>query len=403
MSEKFDVIVIGAALNGLAMALALGGAGVRRPLKVALVDQKDPRGSTDARATALTQASRQLFETLGLWGEMEGSAQAVREIIVTDAKGAASERPALLKFDGAQMYLFENRMLLSALSHSLAQCPHVVLHMGRAVTGVTTDGPGLAGVTLADGSVLKASLVIAADGARSPTRAAAGIEMAGWAYDQMGLVASFAHTLPHGGRAEEHFGPQGPFAILPLTGDRSSIVWTCSSAEGKRLAALPQAEFEAALQDQVGTHLGTVTLLTPQQAYPLGLWIAKQFTAPRLALIGDAAHVVHPLAGLGFNLGLKDVAALAECLADAHAVGQDIGSLQVLERYAAWRRFDTVTTAASMDGFNRLFSNANPLLKLLRDAGLALTDKMPAAKGFFMREAAGLTGDVPKLMRGERL
>jgi 2-octaprenyl-6-methoxyphenol hydroxylase len=248
---------------------------------------------------------------------------------------------------------------------------------------------------------LTANLVVAADGGKSPIRQASHIEMVGWAYDQMGLVASFAHELPHQGRAEEHFTPSGPFAVLPLPGNRSSIVWVKAMQEGQRLHKLSPEDFAAELQEQLGNHLGKITLIGRQQGYPLSMLFAKALHGPRLALVGDAAHVIHPLAGLGLNLGLRDAAALAECVGDAHALGQDIGGADVLERYTAWRRFDMVTTAAAMDGFNRLFSNENPLLRIIRDLGLQAINRIPALKQAFEREAAGQTGTLPKLLRGE--
>lgn len=413
MAEKHDVIIIGAALNGLAMALALGGQSLRRPLSVALVDLRDPRETSqqaaDGRASAITLASRRMFEALGVWPDMQPFAQPVQQIIVTDGKGAVSDRPVLLQFEAetasgeSSMLLFDNRDLLAALVKSLSASPDITLYAGIAVADVDCNGPGLARANLADGRQLKAPLIIAADGARSPTRTAAGIELVGWGYGQSGIVTSFAHSLPHGGRAEEHFGPEGPFALLPLTNNRSSIVWTCSTQTADRLRKLSKAEFEDELRAQVGSHLGDIQLLAPPQDYPLGLWLAKDFSKDRLALIGDAAHVVHPLAGLGFNLGLKDAAALAECITDAATLGQDIGSEAVLSRYAAWRRFDTVSTAMMMEGFNRLFSNDVSLLKIVRDAGLKLTQSSTVAKSFFVREAAGLSGNLPKLLRGEKL
>jgi len=412
MAAKHDVVIIGAALNGLAMALALGGNAQRRRLSVALVDSRDPRDvlkrAGDGRASAITLTSRRMFEALGVWQAMQPFGQPVHQIIVTDAKGAASDRPVLLQFAAeteageSSMLMFDNRDLLGSLVTSVESSPDITLYSGSAVKEVDNKTPGLARAKLADGRELKAPLIIAADGARSPTRIAAGIEMVGWAYGQSGIVTSFRHSLPHQGRAEEHFGAEGPFAILPLTDNRSSIVWTCKEETADRLLARSPDEFERELQAQIGSHLGEIKLVAPPQGYPLGMWIAKEFHGPRLALVGDAAHVVHPLAGLGFNLGLKDAAALAECIADAFSLGQDIGSDQVLTRYAAWRRFDTVTTAMAMDGFNRLFSNDVALLKLVRDAGLKLTQSSAAAKSFFVREAAGMTGELPKLLRGDR-
>jgi 2-octaprenyl-6-methoxyphenol hydroxylase len=413
MANKHDVIIIGAALNGLAMALALGGNALRRRLSVALVDARDPRDAlrraSDGRASAITLASRRMFEAMGIWPAMQPFAEPVKRIIVTDSKGAASDRPVLLQFEvesaagQSSMLLFDNRDLLESLVTSLQSSPNISLYSGSAVKDVDIRTTGLARARLMDGRELKAPLIIAADGARSPTRIAAGIELTGWDYGQSGIVTSFRHSLPHHGRAEEHFSAEGPFALLPLTDNRSSIVWTCRQETAARLIATPQQEFEGALQTQIGSHLGEIRLLTPPQAYPLGMWIAKEFHRPRLALIGDAAHVVHPLAGLGLNLGLKDAAALAECIADAFGLGQDIGSEQVLSRYSIWRRFDTVSTAIAMDGFNQLFSNEVALLKLVRDAGLKLTQTSAAAKALFVREAAGMTGELPKLLRGERL
>ena len=404
MIRRFDVIVVGGALNGLAAALALGGFRVRRPLSVAIVDQADPYEKVahvdDARASALTRSTRHMFEALGVWEHIQAHAQDMREIIVTDGK------PVLLQFGGVEVErsasacMIENHVLLEGLLKAVEQSPRLELVAGQAVTEQSLS-PGLARLTLASGEQLTANLVVAADGGKSPIRQASHIEMVGWAYDQMGLVASFAHELPHQGRAEEHFTPSGPFAVLPLPGNRSSIVWVKAMQEGKRLHKLSPEDFEAELQEQLGNHLGKITLIGRQQGYPLSMLFAKALHGPRLALVGDAAHVIHPLAGLGLNLGLRDAAALAECVGDAHALGQDIGGADVLERYTAWRRFDTVTTAAAMDGFNRLFSNENPLLRIIRDLGLQAINRIPALKQAFEREAAGQTGTLPKLLRGE--
>ena len=404
MIRRFDVIVVGGALNGLAAALALGGFRVRRPLSVAIVDQADPYEKVahvdDARASALTRSTRHMFEALGVWEHIQAHAQDMREIIVTDGK------PVLLQFGGVEVErsasacMIENHVLLEGLLKAVEQSPRLELVAGQAVTEQSLS-PGLARLTLASGEQLTANLVVAADGGKSPIRQASHIEMVGWAYDQMGLVASFAHELPHQGRAEEHFTPSGPFAVLPLPGNRSSIVWVKAMQEGQRLHKLSPEDFAAELQEQLGNHLGKITLIGRQQGYPLSMLFAKALHGPRLALVGDAAHVIHPLAGLGLNLGLRDAAALAECVGDAHALGQDIGGADVLERYTAWRRFDTVTTAAAMDGINRLFSSENPLLRIVRDLGLQVTNRIPALKQAFEREAAGQTGTLPKLLRGE--
>jgi 2-octaprenyl-6-methoxyphenol hydroxylase len=408
MTKSFDVIVVGGALNGLAAGLALGGHRARRPLSVAIVDRKDPRqnfsSDGDARASAITASSKRMFEALGVWEHIAQHMQEMAEIIVTDGRGPEA-RPVLLQFGEAgsgqtSAHMVENHHLLQGLLGVVEKSPGITLVTGHAVAE-QSFAPGLAKLSLLDGEQFSCSLVIAADGGKSPLRTAAGIELVGWSYDQMGIVASFDHELPHGGRAEEHFTPAGPFAVLPLRGNRSSIVWTKGTAEAKRLLGLPGQEFETELQNEIGSHLGKIVLLGKPQGYPLSMFFAKEFHATRLALIGDAAHVIHPLAGLGLNLGLRDVAALAECVADAHALGQDIGGLAVLERYSAWRRFDTVATAASMDGLNRLFSNDNSFLRIVRDLGLRATNQMSGVKKMFAREAAGQTGTLPKLLRGE--
>ena len=212
-----------------------------------------------------------------------------------------------------------------------------------------------------------------------------------------------AHEREHHGRAEEHFLPAGPFAILPLNGRRSSIVWTEQAREAERIVALPDDEFHAELERRFGLHLGEIAAAGPRRAYPLGLSVARSFIAERLALVGDAAHVIHPIAGQGLNLGLRDVAALAETVADAMRLGLDPGSSAVLDRYQRWRRFDTMAMGVATDGLNRLFSNSSDVLRLARDVGLGLVERVPALKGLFIREAAGLTGEVPKLLKGEAL
>jgi 2-octaprenyl-6-methoxyphenol hydroxylase len=407
MSTRFDVIVVGAALNGLAAGLALGGHRTRRPLSVAIVDIRDPRqrssADNDARASAITASSKRMFGVLGVWDHVGQYAQEMREIVVTDSD-RHDDRPVLLQFGeaAAAASMVENHDLLEGLLTVVEKSKNITLMTGHGVAE-QSFAPGLAKLTLANGAQLSCSLVVAADGGKSPLREAAGIELVGWSYDQMGIVASFDHELPHGGRAEEHFTPAGPFAILPLPGNRSSVVWTKGTVEAKRLLSLSGQDFEAELQKEIGSHLGKITLLGKPQGYPLSMFFAKEFHGPRLALIGDAAHVIHPLAGLGLNLGLRDVAALAECVADAYALGQDIGGLSVLERYSTWRRFDTVATAASMDGLNRLFSNDNSFLRIIRDLGLRATNQLSGLKQAFAREAAGQTGSLPRLLRGENV
>ena len=404
------MIVIGAALNGLAAALALGGRHVRRPLDVMLVDARDPRGfasnAFDGRATAISATARRMFEALGVWERVAHEAEPMAEIIVTDSATPGAARPVLLHFGpedmtgGPTAHMIENRFLYAAMLAEAELSPHIRFAVGQPVEQFRF-GPGRAAVTLADGAELDAELIVAADGRNSPARDAAGIKLVGWPYDQMGLVATVSHELPHNGRAEEHFTPSGPFAILPLPGNRSSLVWSERTEDARRLLDLPLPEFEDELRLRFGTHLGEVRLVSGRHGYPLAMYVADRFTGPRLALVGDAAHVLHPLAGLGFNLGLRDVAALADCVHDAAALGMDLGNETVLSRYASWRRFDTVATAAAMDGMNRLFANTNPALTVLRRAGLMAVNRMGGLKAVFASQAAGQSGGLPRLLRGE--
>jgi 2-octaprenyl-6-methoxyphenol hydroxylase len=262
---------------------------------------------------------------------------------------------------------------------------------------------GTIAVRLASGDEVAGRLLVAADGARSAIREQAGIANFGWDYEQSGIVTTVAHERAHHGRAEEHFLPAGPFAILPLKGKRSSIVWTEQRDEAERIVALPDPEFLAELEKRFGLHLGDIEVVGPRRAYPLGLMVARSFVAERIALVGDAAHVIHPIAGQGLNMGLRDVAALAEAIVDAARLGLDIGGANVLDRYQRWRRFDTMTMGVATDGLNRLFSNRSDVLRLLRDTGLGIVDRIPTLKQFFIREAAGITGEAPKLLKGEAL
>ena len=256
---------------------------------------------------------------------------------------------------------------------------------------------------LNDGSSHTANLLVAADGARSKIRGDAGIATHGWNYDQSAIVTTVAHERDHGGNAEEHFLPAGPFAILPLKGNRSSIVWTEKTPEAERIVALPDTEFHAELEQRFKLQLGEIAAVGGRRVHPLGFFVARSFIADRIALVGDAAHVIHPIAGQGLNMGLKDVAALAEVIVDAARLGLDPGSEAVLERYQRWRRFDTVAMGIATDGLNRLFSNRSDVLRAVRDIGLGLVDRVPNLKQLFIREAAGLVGEVPKLLRGEVL
>ncbi|QIG48186.1 2-octaprenyl-6-methoxyphenyl hydroxylase [Nordella sp. HKS 07] len=408
--DKADILIAGAALNGLAAAVALAGPKALRPLDILILDQADPtkyaRDTFDGRASAITASSRRMLDALGVWEAILPHAQPMRDIIITDSKLGATARPALLHFGeedhGGEpsAHMVENRHLYGALLDAALASPTVRFRTDTRIASYSF-GPGFVSIGTEAGDIAKASLLIAADGRASPARKAAGIATSGWSYDQTGIVTTVAHERPHNGRAEEHFLPSGPFAILPLPNNRSSLVWTERSDDARRIIALDDQAFLAELSRRFGGHLGEIEVVGPRHAYPLSMQIAQSFTAERLALIGDAAHVVHPIAGLGFNLGLRDVAALAESIAEAVKLGLDPGSASVLETYARWRRFDTVITAMATDGLTRLFSNDNPALRALRGVGLRAAGSVGALKGFFMREAAGETGHVPKLLRGE--
>jgi 2-octaprenyl-6-methoxyphenol hydroxylase len=266
-----------------------------------------------------------------------------------------------------------------------------------------TVGPASVTVRTAGGETLQTRLLVAADGLRSRLRALAGIGTVGWSYGQSGIVATVAHERPHGGRSEEHFLPGGPFAMLPLKGGRSSLVWTEPTENAERLVAADRITFRIELERRFGHRLGAIEVVGKAAAFPLGLTLARSFVAPRFALAGDAAHGIHPIAGQGLNLGYRDVAALAETIVGAHRLGLDIGSLTVLERYERWRRYDTVEMGAVTDVLNRLFSNDNPALRIIRDVGLGLVDRLPGLKRLFVAEASGEAGDLPRLLRGEAI
>ena len=404
--ERADVLIGGGGFAGLALAIALRQ-GLGDSFKVTVVDPALGKSHTgDARASAIAAAARRLFETLGVWDKVADRAQPILDMVVTDSKLQDAMRPTYLTFGGEVApgepfaHMIENPALVDALVEQ-AKADGVVLR-ADAVTGFEATADRI-DVQLSGGEAIAAKLLVAADGARSAIREAAGIRSVGWNYDQSGIVTTVAHERDHHGRAEEHFLPAGPFAILPLLGKRSSIVWTEEKREAERIVALPDDGFHAELERRFGLKLGDIQVAGPRHAYPLGLSMARSFIAERLALIGDAAHVIHPIAGQGLNLGLRDVAALAEAVVDAARLGLDPGGPDVLERYQRWRRFDTAAMGIATDGLNRLFSNRSDALRLVRDVGLGLVDRVPALKGLFIREAAGLTGDVPKLLRGEAL
>lgn len=404
MLRRNDLVIGGAGFAGLALAIALRQAlGERFAVTVA-----DPAlaqvPSKDPRATAIAAAARRLFEAIEVWDAVAPTAQPILDMVVTDSKLDDVVRPTFLTFGGEVeegepfAHMVENRYLIDAL---VARAKDMGIDLRATAVSRYENTAKAVTVAFADGTEVQARLLVGADGARSVIRQQAGIATHGWSYDQSGIVTTVEHERPHNGCAEEHFLPAGPFAILPLTGNRVSIVWTERTRDAERIVALPDDEFHAELEKRFGLHLGELKVVGPRRAYPLGLYNARSFIAERLALIGDAAHVIHPIAGQGLNMGLRDVAALAESIADAARLGLDIGGPQVLERYQRWRRFDTMTMSVATDGLNRLFSNHSNALRLVRDIGLGMVERMPALKRTFIREAAGVTGEVPKLMKGE--
>src|ERR1700676_2108147 len=403
MSAQRSIVIGGGAFAGLALALALRqGLGADIPIIVA-APALASRPSPDPRATAIVAACRRLFEALGVWHQVAAQTQPILDMVVTDSRLEDATRPVFLTFAGDVepgepfAHMVENRYLIDALVEH-AQAAGV----GLRATSVTTFDSRSDGVdvTLADGSVVEASLLVAADGARSKLRERAGIATHGWEYDQSGIVVTVGHERDHAGRAEEHFLRAGPFAILPLTGKRSSLVWTENRAEAVRITALGEEEFHAELERRFGLHLGEIKALDKPRAFPLGYFVARSFIAERLALIGDAAHVIHPIAGQGLNMGLKDVAALAEVVVDAARLGMDLGQADVLDRYQRWRRFDTMAMGLATNSLNLLFSNRSTLLRTVRDIGLGLVDRTPPLKNLFIRQAAGLTGEGPRVLKG---
>jgi len=406
MSAQRSIVIGGGAFAGLALALALRQ-GLGADVAVIVADPAlASRPSRDGRATAIVAACRRLFEALGVWGEIASTAQPILDMVVTDSKLEDATRPVFLTFAGQVepgepfAHMVENRYLIDALV-ARAEAHGIELR-ATAVNSYEAAESGIE-VRLADGSVIAASLLVAADGARSKLRERAGIATHGWDYDQSGIVVTVGHERDHHGRAEEHFLPAGPFAILPLTGKRSSLVWTETRAEAARIVALDAAAFLAELEQRFGLHLGEIKVLDRPRSFPLGYFVARSFIAERLALVGDAAHVIHPIAGQGLNLGLKDIAALAEVVVDAARLGIDLGQADVLERYQRWRRFDTMAMGLTTNSLNLLFSNQSTLLRTVRDIGLGLVDRVPPVKEFFIRQAAGLSGEVPRLLKGEAL
>lgn len=412
-----DVIIVGGGLVGLTAGLATAQAGFETLVLDASPATDRVAAAFDGRASALAYANFRMLETLGVSARLEGGAQPISEILVTDGRPGDGLRrggagAAFLRFDPSELsgreageplgYMVENRRMRGALLQSAAEASRLTHRAPEAVRDVSFD-TGAASVTTQTGEVLKAPLVVGAEGRHSLVRDALGVRVHGWGYRQSGVVATVRCERPHGGVAHEYFLPSGPFAILPLTENRASLVWTERNAAAKAAVALDDAAFAAEIARRFGDFLGEVRPEGPRWSYPLELRIAERFAGARGVLIGDAARRIHPIAGQGFNLGLKDAAALADVLRDASRLGEDIGGLEVLLRYQRWRRFDSAVMAVATDVFNRLFSTDLAPVRLLRDAGLAMVNRIPPARRLFMRDAGADLGDLPRLLRGERL
>ncbi len=408
MQKQSDIIIVGGGLNGPALALALAQTGFSVTVIDALSEKIRRNAAFDGRSYALALTSQRLLDGIGIWQDIAEHAEPMLEIKVTDGRAGEGPSPFFMHFDHAEIeegpmgYMVEDRHLRRAFLDAMAATPDITHLSGKTVVAQSV-GPASASVTLDSGKIITGSVLIGSDGRASGTAERAGIKRTGWGYGQTALVCAVAHEKPHHGIAHQFFMPPGPLAILPLTGNRCSIVWSETDAEAQRINALDDAGYLDVLRPRFGDFLGDISLAGKRFTYPLNLTIANRFVAPRLALIGDAAHGVHPIAGQGLNAGLRDVAALAETLTLAARRGEDIGSPLVLERYEQWRRFDTATLAAATDAFNRLFSNDNALLRAGRDIGMGIVNAIPSLRRGFIREAAGLTGDVPRLMQGKAI
>ncbi len=405
MKHQSDILIVGGGLNGPALALALAQGGFSVTIIDALPVARLEGQDFDGRAYALALASKQMLTALGIWGDIADNSQPILDIIASDGRPGEGAAPWFLHFDhleieeGPMGFMLEDRYLRRALLTAVADNSAITQINQRRVVAQETDTLG-AQVTLDDGQILRGSLLIGCDGRDSETATRAGISRVGWGYDQTALVCAIAHEKPHNGIAHQFFMPSGPLGILPLPGNRCSIVWAETTERADWIKSLPDADFLAELRPCFGDFLGEIALEGGRFAYPLKLTVANRFTGQRLALVGDAAHGMHPLAGQGLNMGLRDVASLAEVLTLAKRRGEDFTTSLVLDRYQQWRGFDTVSMAMATDGINKLFSNDNTLVRAGRDLGLGLVNAMPGLRRGLIRQAAGLSGDLPKLMQG---
>lgn len=416
-SQTYDVAIAGGGLAGLTLALALHKAGVSTCVVDALPLDARTAPAFDGRASALSYTSWRMLEAVGAAEHMDDHVQRIEDILVVDGRPYDGLKPGgpgrdQLHFDRREIspdadgeplgWMAENRHTRIALAKACDAADLPVFAPER-VTGMEDGAPGRAALLTESGTRIEAQLIVACDGKFSRLRAQAGIRTTGREYGQKGVVLTVAHEKPHEGVAYEFFMPAGPFAILPLPGNRSSLVWTEKSAAADALKDMDEAGFQEALEARFGDFLGAVRPDSPRWTYPLGLKVAETFVADRLALVGDAARAIHPIAGQGFNLGVRDAAALAEVLVEAKRAGLDLGARASLQPYERWRKTDTAALSLGTDVFNTLFSNDHATIRLARGLGLSVVDRIPAARRFFMRTAGGETGDLPALLRGEAL
>ncbi len=408
-AQMLDVLVAGGGYVGLSLAVAVKKAAPH--LSVEVVDAApDHAWRKDGRAFAIVAAARNLLDVLGIWNGIEPEAEPIRRMVITDSRTGDAVRPVFLTFEGTGSgddgqpfaHMVPNRAITGGLLDQ-AEALGVAIRWSTSVEGFAT-GQHSTTVSLSDGTERRTRLLVACDGVRSKLRDMAGIKTVRFDYGQSGIVTTVEHERPHEGTAEEHFLPAGPFATLPLTGNRSSLVWTERTEDARRLVESDDLVFEEELERRFGHKLGALKVVDGRRAFPLGLTLARAFVAPRFALAGDAAHGIHPISGQGLNLGFKDVAALAETIVEADRLGLDIGALSVLERYETWRRFDTVRMGMTTDVLNRLFSNDVTPLRVLRDVGLGVVERLPGLKSFFIRQAEGTSGSGhPRMLVGQRI
>lgn len=408
MTYSNEILIVGGGLNGPALALALAQTGHHVTVIDSLAEKARKNAAFDGRSYALALTSQRLLAAIGIWPKIAEKSQPMLEIKVTDGHAGKGPSPFFMHFDhgeieeGPMGYMVEDRYLRRAFLEAMQAEPRITQISGKTVVDQHLDPTGVS-VTLNDGQVLTGGLLIGSDGRKSGTAQRAGIKRTGWDYGQTALVCAINHELPHNGIAHQFFMPPGPLAILPLPGNQSSIVWSERTETAAQINKLDDAGYLQALRPRFGDFLGEISLAGKRFAYPLNLTLANSFIANRMALVGDAAHGMHPIAGQGLNAGLRDVATLAEVLTLAGRRGEDIGSPIVLARYQQWRRFDTASLAMATDVFNRLFSNDNPILRMGRDLGMGMVNALPGLRRSFIREAAGLSGDLPSLMSGGKI